>query len=162
MLLLLNANSETTASIPKKKIPRHHGCEMERTRNLQSKWIWVSGGWRKYSTPRTWLRHTAKQLYQATELRRGPWCVGGDGTDSQITPYVLIFLMLKNLSGVWDHSGVPMALGGSLLLCMPDEPGALENQISSKRFGEAVRENCIKEDPPAPKLLRFKPSRASL
>lgn len=44
-----------------------------------------------------------------------------------------------------------MALEGSLLLCMPDEPGALENQISSKRFGEAVRENCIKEDPPAPK-----------
>lgn len=58
--------------------------------------------------------------------------------------------MLKTLSGVWDHSGVPMALEGSLLLCMPDEPGALENQISSKRFGEAVRENCIKEDPPPP------------
>lgn len=34
------------------------------------------------------------------------------------------FLMLKNLSGVWDHPGVPMALEGSPLLCMPDGPGA--------------------------------------
>lgn len=25
-----------------------------------------------------------------------------------------------------------------------------ENQITGKRFGEAVRENCIKEDPPLP------------
>lgn len=25
-----------------------------------------------------------------------------------------------------------------------------ENQITGKRFGEAVRKNCIKEDPPLP------------
>lgn len=32
---MLNTNSETTASIPKKKVPRHHGYEMKKAQTTE-------------------------------------------------------------------------------------------------------------------------------
>lgn len=78
-------------------------------------------------------------------------------------------LTLKAFSGVWDHPGVPKALEGSPLPCMPEGPGPFhfcyENQVSSKRSvggGTESKNSALGRTPHPPKLLRFNPFTASL
>ena len=63
LLLLLNANSATTPSVPK-KTPRYHRCEVGEVHRLWSKRIWVGSRCRECPCQRTWPRNGGKQQQQ--------------------------------------------------------------------------------------------------
>lgn len=83
MLLVLTTNSEAIASLPEKKIPRHHAVKWRKCENYRVD----LGGWWVEGVPS--LRDQAEAQNSATiatGLRKEPWCAGGDEIDGQIIP----------------------------------------------------------------------------
>lgn len=84
LLLVLNANSATTASVLK-KTPRYHGCEVGKCTDYgASEFGWVVGGGNAHA------RGPGREMEVNNDSNRAEaalmGCADGEGTDGQITP----------------------------------------------------------------------------